>query len=70
MRSSYMGLEELLVTIAGFVSILAGNRSSVTLPPLEFLVLSEHMANGTNRLSVVTLGLIGTIHFAREGLID
>ena len=65
-----MGLEELLVTVAGFVSILASNRSSVLLPSLEFLVLSEHMPNGTNRLSVATLGLISTIHFACDGLID
>ena len=28
------------------------------------------MANGTNGLSVVALGIIGTIHFSREGLLD
>ena len=69
-----MELKELLVTIAGFiggfVSILASNGSSVTLPALELFGLPEHVANGTNRLSVVALGLIGTIHFSREGLID
>lgn len=68
------GLKEILVVVAGvvggFISILAGNGSSVTLPALEFFGLSEHQANGTNRLSVVALGLIGTIHFARAGLID
>src|SRR4028118_1938548 len=69
-----MGLKEILVTLAGFVggfvSILASNGSSVTLPALELFGLPEHAANGTNRLSVVALGLIGTIHFSREGLID
>ena len=69
-----MGLKEILVTIAGFVggfvSILASNGSSVTLPALELFGLPEHVANGTNRLSVVALGLIGTIHFSREGLLD
>ncbi len=67
-------MEELLVTIAGFVggfvSTLASNGSSVTLPALELLGLPEHVANGTNRLSVVALGLVGTISFARERLID
>ena len=67
-------LKELLVTIAGFVggffSILASNGSSVTLPALQFFGLPEHVANGTNRLSVVALGLIGTIHFSREGLVQ
>ena len=67
-------MEEFLVAIAGFVggfvSTLASNGSSVTLPALELLGLSEHVANGTNRLSVVALGLVGTVSFARERLID
>jgi uncharacterized membrane protein YfcA len=69
-----MGLEAVLVAIAGyigsFVSTLVSNGSSVTLPALELFGLSEHVANGTNRLSVVALGLVGTVSFAREGLID
>ena len=69
-----MGLEAVLVAIAGliggFVSTLASNGSSITLPALELLGLPEHTANGTNRLSVVALGLVGTISFARERLID
>ena len=67
-----MSLEGFLVAIAGFVggfvSTLASNGSSVTLPALEILGLPEHVANGTNRISVVTLA--GTIHFYREGLVD
>jgi uncharacterized membrane protein YfcA len=63
-------LEAILVAIAGFVSTLASNGSSVTLPALELFGLPEHGANGTNRLSVVALGLVGTISFARERLID
>jgi uncharacterized membrane protein YfcA len=67
-------LEALLTAIAGFVggfvSTLASNGSAVTLPALEFFGLPQHVANGTNRLSVVALGLIGTISFYREGLID
>jgi uncharacterized membrane protein YfcA len=69
-----VGLEAFLVVIAGFVggfvSTLASNGSSVTLPALELLGLPEHTANGTNRLSVVALGLVGTVSFARQGLID
>jgi uncharacterized protein len=69
-----VGLEAVLVAIAGFVggfvSTLASNGSSVTLPALELLGLPEHAANGTNRLSVVALGLVGTVSFARQGLID
>ena len=69
-----MALKEFLVAIAGFVggfvSILASNGSSLTLPALDLFGLPEHLANGTNRLSVVALGLVGTIHFSREGLVE
>ncbi len=56
--------------MAGFVGTLGSNGSSLTLPALELLVLLEHVANGTKRLSLVTLGLVGTISFARERPID
>ena len=50
-----MGLESVLVGIAGFVggfvSTLASNGSSATLPALGLFGLPEHVANGTNRLS-------------------
>jgi hypothetical protein len=51
-----VSLEGVLVAVAGFVSTLASNGSSVTLPALD---LPEHVANGSNRLSVVALGLVG-----------
>jgi len=67
-------LEILLTAIAGlvggFVSTLASNGSAVTLPMLELFGLPEHTVNGTNRLSVVALGLMGTIGFHSEGLVD
>lgn len=64
-------LEAILVAIAcfvgGFVSTLASNGSSITLPAREFFGLAEHAANGTNRLGVVALGLTGSAVFFREG---
>jgi uncharacterized membrane protein YfcA len=67
-------LEALLAAMAGllggFISTLASNGSAVTLPALESLGLPEHVANGTNRLSVVALGLVGTVGFYRRGPID
>src|SRR5919202_5571100 len=67
-------LETLLVAIAGFVggfvSTLASNGSAVTLPALQLFGLPDHLANGTNRVSVVALGLVGTISFYRQGLLD
>ena len=73
-RSLEILLEALLVAMAGlvggFVSTLASNGSSVTRPALELFGLPEHVTNGTNRLSVLSLGLVGTISFARRGLVD
>ena len=51
--------------LGGFVSTLTSNGSAVTLPALEFFGLPEHVANGTNRLSVVALGITGTVGFYR-----
>jgi len=70
-----MGWLELLLAavagiVGGFMSTLASNGSAVTLPALELLGLPEHMANGTNRLSVVALGLVGAASFYRQGLLD
>ncbi len=70
-----MGWLELLLAavvgiVGGFISTLASNGSAVTLPALELLGLPEHVANGTNRLSVVALGLVGAVSFYRQGLLD
>ena len=40
------------------------------LPMFELFGLPEHTTNGTNRLSVVALGLMGSIGFCSEGLVD
>ena len=74
-RTHLTGLLEILLAaiaglVGGFVSTLASNGSAVTLPMLELFGLPEHTVNGTNRLSVVALGLMGTIGFYSEGLVD
>ena len=56
--------------LGGFVNILAGNGSAFTLPALQFAVLSGEADNGTNRLSITTLGIVDTVTFYRQGLID
>jgi uncharacterized protein len=67
-------LEALLIAIAGFaggfVNTLAGNGSAFTLPALEFFGLPNDVANGTNRFSIIAVGLVGTLSFYRQGLID
>lgn len=55
---------------AGFVNTMAGGGSLLTLPVLLLLGLPVHVANGTNRLAVVTQSLSGAIVFHREGKLD
>ncbi len=52
---------------AGFINTLAGGGSMLTLPALMLLGLPADMANGTNRLSVVTQSSLGAYLFHREG---
>jgi uncharacterized protein len=52
---------------AGFVNTMAGGGSLLTLPALMALGLPAHLANGTNRLAVVTQSLSGVLIFHREG---
>lgn len=53
--------------LSGFVNTMAGGGSLLTLPALMLLGLPADMANGTNRLSVVSQSLSGVIFFHREG---
>jgi uncharacterized protein len=70
-----MGLLEILLVavagvVGGFINTLAGNGTAVVLPALELTGLSSEVANGTNRLSIIALGVVGTIEFYRRGLVD
>ena len=63
-------LEALLVAIAGlaegFVNTLAGNGTAFTLPALEFFGLPNEVANGTNRFSIIAVGLVGTCRISSK----
>ncbi|MEM9835991.1 MAG: sulfite exporter TauE/SafE family protein [Bacteroidota bacterium] len=54
--------------LAGCVNTLAGNGSAITLTILmEVIGLPPDVANGTNRLGVLTQGMAGTWAFQRAG---
>ena len=53
--------------VAGVVNTLAGGGSLLTLPALMLLGLPADIANGTNRLSIVTHGMTGTLAFKKQG---
>ncbi len=55
---------------AGFVNMLAGNGSLITLPALLFIGLPANVANATNRVGVTLQNLVGTAGFYRQGSLD
>lgn len=55
---------------AGFLNTMAGGGSMLTLPVLMLLGLPADMANGTNRLAVVTQSVSGMLGFRRRGKLD
>ena len=55
---------------AGFLNTLAGGGSMLTLPVLMLLGLPADVANGTNRLSVVTQSAAGMLGFRTQGKLD
>jgi uncharacterized membrane protein YfcA len=55
---------------AGFINVLAGNGSLITLPVLIFAGLPPGVANGTNRVSIVFQNVVGGTGFYRQGKLD
>jgi hypothetical protein len=52
---------------AGVVNTLAGGGSLLTVPLLVFMGLPATMANGTNRIGVLSQNIVSTLRFRREG---
>jgi len=55
---------------AGFINMLAGSGSLITLPLLIFLGLPANVANGTNRVAILLQNVVGTSSFRRQGVLD
>jgi len=63
----------LLVTIgvvAGFVNVMAGGGSLLTLPAMIFMGMSPATANGTNRIALLAQNITSVSEFRRKGLAD
>jgi uncharacterized protein len=55
---------------AGFINVLAGNGSLITLPILIFVGLPANVANATNRVGVLMQNVVGTYGFYSKGKLD
>lgn len=51
---------------AGFINVMAGGGSSLTLPLLIFLGLDPNIANGTNRIAIFIQNISAVISFKNE----
>ncbi len=54
----------------GFINILAGSGSLITLPVLIFIGLPVNVANGTNRVAILFQNIVGVSRFHRSGMLD
>lgn len=66
-----MDIIELLLILltgftAGFINVMAGGGSSLTLPLLIFLGLDANTANGTNRIAIFIQNIVAVISFNQE----
>lgn len=52
--------------VVGFINVMAGGGSSLTLPLLILLGLDSSLANGTNRLAILVQNLSAVVSFRRE----
>jgi uncharacterized membrane protein YfcA len=55
---------------AGFLNVLAGGGSSLTLPALIFLGLDASVANGTNRVAILIQNISAIHSFKKENYFD
>lgn len=53
---------------AGFINVLAGGGSLLTLPTLIFLGLPSSLANGTNRVAIMAQNLTAIASFRNSGI--
>ncbi len=53
----------LLGAISGFLNVVAGGGSLLTLPFLIFLGLPANVANGTNRIAILVQNVFATVRF-------
>ncbi len=59
-----------LGALAGFVNVMAGGGSLMTMPVMIFLGMSPAMANGTNRVAIMAQNVVAVGNFRRKGFSD
>lgn len=52
--------------VAGFINMLAGSGSLITLPLLMFIGLPPTVANATNRIGILIQSIVGSASFRKQ----
>jgi uncharacterized protein len=53
---------------AGFINVVAGGGSLITLPLMIFMGLPPNIANGTNRVALVAQNIVSVSNFKHKGI--
>jgi len=64
------GLLTAVGIVGGFLNVMAGGGSLITVPVMVFLGLPGPVANGTNRIAILAQNLTAVVTFARGGFRD
>ena len=64
------GLLSAVGVVAGFLNVMAGGGSLITMPLMIFMGLSPASANGTNRVALVAQNLSAIASFRKKGFSD
>ena len=56
--------------VSGFLNVMAGGGSLLTVPILLFMGIPGPVANGTNRIAILAQNLTATVTFFRRGYSD
>jgi len=56
--------------VGGFLNVMAGGGSLITVPVMVFMGLPGPVANGTNRIAILAQNLTAIVTFARRGFSD
>ena len=56
--------------VAGFLNVMAGGGSLLTMPAMIFMGMSPATANGTNRIALLAQNITSVSEFRRSGLAD
>ena len=56
--------------VAGYLNVMAGGGSLLTVPALIFLGVPGHVANGTNRIAILAQNISAVTSFRHHGLHD